>query len=83
MNRGTHGPVNKPDRDILSQFGQAARRRRKALGLSQERLAALADLHRTYIADVERGSRNLSLLSIMKICRAMRTTPSRLMKGLQ
>ena len=45
--------------------------RRGELSLSQEELAARAGLHRTYLADVERGSRNVSLLNIEKIARAL------------
>ena len=69
--------------DARALFGRAVKKRRLKLGLSQERLGELADLHRTYIADVERGARNLSLLSILKIAQALRTTPSRLMEGIQ
>jgi transcriptional regulator with XRE-family HTH domain len=42
-----------------------------AQGISQEALADLADLHRTYVGDVERGERNISLLNMAKIARAM------------
>ena len=41
------------------------------MGISQEELAGRADLHRTYIADIERGARNPSLLSIEKLARAL------------
>lgn len=57
--------------DIQSNFGAAVRARRKHLGISQEALAERAGLHRTYIADVERGARNLSLSSIEKLARAL------------
>jgi len=56
---------------ILIRFGQAVRRRRIELDLSQEKLAERADLHRTYIADIERGVRNVSLRSIEKLGRAI------------
>jgi len=56
---------------ILIRFGQAVRRRRIELDLSQENLAERADLHRTYIADIERGVRNVSLRSIEKLGRAL------------
>ena len=69
--------------DARVLFGRAVKKRRLKLGLSQERLGELAGLHRTYIADVERGARNLSLLSILKIAQALRTTPSRLMEGIR
>lgn len=69
--------------DARVLLGRAVRKRRLKLGLSQERLGEAADLHRTYIADVERGARNLSLLSILKISQALRTTPSRLLEGIR
>jgi len=47
------------------------RARRKHLGISQEELAERAGLHRTYVADVERGARNLSLGSIEKLAYAL------------
>src|ERR1022692_3145166 len=57
--------------DIQSHFGTAVRTRRKHLGISQEELAERAGLHRTYVADVERGARNLSLGSIEKLAHAL------------
>jgi len=63
-------------------FGERVRDLRKAQGISQEKLAELAELHRTYIAGVERGGRNVSLINILKLSRAIRTSPSELMKGL-
>lgn len=57
--------------NIQSRFGVAVKTRRKDLGYSQEELAERAGLHRTYVADVERGARNLSLLSIEKLALAL------------
>lgn len=54
------------------------RSRRRQLGLSQEALAERAELHRTYVCDVERGVRNLSLQSIEKLARALQTSVSSL-----
>jgi transcriptional regulator with XRE-family HTH domain len=49
------------------------------LGLSQEAFAEKADLHRTYIADIERGKRNVSLRNIEKIAGALNLSMSELM----
>ena len=57
--------------DMQSRFGAAVRARRKHLDYSQEELAERAGLHRTYVADVERGARNLSLASIEKLASAL------------
>ena len=52
-------------------FGQAVRKLRLAKGISQEKLAELAEIHRTYIGDVERGKRNIALLNMTRIARAL------------
>ncbi|HTL56806.1 MAG TPA: response regulator [Candidatus Limnocylindrales bacterium] len=57
--------------DVRKQFGAAVRAHRLRLGLSQETLAERAELHRTYVTDVERGARNLSLESISRLARAL------------
>jgi CheY-like chemotaxis protein len=57
--------------DLQLRFGNAVRSRRKHLGISQEELAGRAGLHRTYVADVERGARNLSLASIEKLAQGL------------
>jgi CheY-like chemotaxis protein len=57
--------------DLRTRFGTTVKARRKSLGISQERLAERAGLHRTYVADVERGARNLSLASIEKLAKAL------------
>lgn len=52
-------------------FGTSVRVWRNRLGISQEELAARAGLHRTYICDVERGARNVTLRSIEKLAQAL------------
>jgi two-component system response regulator len=57
--------------DVKKSFGTSVKTWRKRLGISQEELAERADLHRTYVSDVERGARNLSLESITRMARAL------------
>ena len=66
----TFAPMRKLD--LKSQLGTAIRSKRNDLGISQEELADRAGLHRTYISDIERGARNLSLESIDKLAKALR-----------
>jgi transcriptional regulator with XRE-family HTH domain len=60
---------------ILTQFGKGVREARKRRGISQERLAFDCGLHRTYVSSVERGERNISLLNIHRIARALKVQP--------
>ncbi|NES07995.1 MAG: helix-turn-helix transcriptional regulator [Okeania sp. SIO2F4] len=64
-------------------FGQQVRKLRQAKGLSQEKLAELAGLHRNYIGGIERGERNVALLNILRLARALEVTPSKLLEGIQ
>lgn len=57
--------------DIRKRFGSAVKKRRLELRISQEELAARAQLHRTYIGDIERGARNLSLENIAKVAKGL------------
>ncbi|HEU6449409.1 MAG TPA: response regulator [Verrucomicrobiae bacterium] len=57
--------------DVKKTFGSLVRARRNQLGISQEELAERADLHRTYVSDVERGSRNISLENIERLALAL------------
>ncbi|MEM8504168.1 MAG: helix-turn-helix transcriptional regulator [Cyanobacteria bacterium P01_D01_bin.1] len=65
--------------DILSEFGSEVKRRRIALGLSQEELAYFCELHRTYIGSIERGERNISLQNIVSISKALKCSPGELL----
>ena len=56
---------------IKEAFGHALKDIRIQSGLSQEELAEITDLHRTYISDCERGVRNASLVNIYKICKSL------------
>ena len=61
-------------------FGRRLRELRLKLGMSQEALADASGLHRTYVGSVERGERNVSLENVVRLARAIHTTPSNLLK---
>ena len=63
---------------VLTRFGLRVRELRLAAGLSQEQLAERAGLHRTYIGGIERGERNVAILNIVQLARALRVRPSEL-----
>lgn len=56
---------------ILKAFGSNARRLRLKRKLTQEQLAELSGLHPNYIGGIERGERNLSLVNIVRLTRAL------------
>lgn len=56
--------------DVKKEFGIVIRSKRTGLGLSQGTLAERAHLHRTYVTDIERGTRNLTLENISKLAGA-------------
>jgi len=66
--------------DIRERFGFAVKVRREELGLTQEDFAHNAGIHRTYLSDVERGTRNLSLINIELLARALSLPISELFK---
>ncbi len=68
-----------PKSALLIDFGAAVRSLRLARGLSQEELADLVGIHRTYIGDVERGERNIGLLNVGRIAVALQIPLSALM----
>jgi transcriptional regulator with XRE-family HTH domain len=59
-------------------FGERIRTLRQNRGLSQERLAELAGVHRTYLSSLERGERNVSLDNIYAIAQALGVSPAEL-----
>ncbi len=71
--------MNKDDKAFLQRLGDRIRERRLTMNLTQAALAEKSDLHRTFIGSVERGERNVALLSLRKIARALRTTPAELL----
>lgn len=56
---------------IQQHFGRTIKSIRLEKGISQEKLAELVELHRTYISDIERGERNVSLVNIWRIAEGL------------
>lgn len=57
--------------DIKIKFGLRLRELRKARNISQEELMVATGIHRTYLSEVERGIRNISIVNVEKIARAL------------
>ncbi|MFC1513463.1 helix-turn-helix domain-containing protein [candidate division KSB1 bacterium] len=57
--------------DINRKVGLRIREIRESLGISQEKLSFKADLHRTYIGQIERGEKNIGLRNLEKIAKAL------------
>jgi transcriptional regulator with XRE-family HTH domain len=64
-------------------LGERIRERREALGFSQEALAEHSGIHWTFLGQVERGRRNLSLHNLLKIAAGLSVDPADLVRGLQ
>lgn len=67
---------------VTAEFGRRVRARRQELGLSQEALADACGLHWTFVGQVERGQRNLTLHNIVKIARGLETDPGELVRSI-
>lgn len=65
------------------KFGARARTHREALGLSQMALADRIGLHFTFVSSVERGERNLSLASLLRLAEGLGVNPAVLVDGLR
>jgi transcriptional regulator with XRE-family HTH domain len=68
--------------DAAKLFGERVRANRQRLGISQETLAQLSEVHWTFIGQVERGVRNLSLHNIIKIAGGLDVDPAILVAGI-
>ena len=67
---------------ILVKFGKRIREVRVKRGLSQEALADIANVHRTYIGMVERAEKNITLLNIQKLAKALKIDIKELFDGI-
>lgn len=70
------------NRNDLRLLGTALRRQRLALGYTQQQLADICELHRTYISFVELGKRNPIYTNLLRLARGLKTTVSELTRGI-
>jgi transcriptional regulator with XRE-family HTH domain len=71
-----------PLSSATAEFGRRVRARRHELGLSQEALADQSGLHWTFVGQVERGRRNISLHNLLKVAAGLGIDPGELVRGL-
>ncbi|WP_338790504.1 helix-turn-helix transcriptional regulator [Pseudomonas sp. AE27] len=69
--------------DVGLAFGKALRERRKLAGLSQEQLAAEADIQRNYVSLIERGVNQPTITVIFKLAAALGCSPSALIADVE
>lgn len=74
-------PRTNPAPRLQKAFGEAVRARRRELGLSQEELGFEAELHRTYVSQLERGLKSPSLATIEQLAQVLKTKPSDLIRA--
>ena len=75
--------TKQPISDAAGTLGERVRARRLELGKSQEKLAADSGLHWTFLGQVERGQRNVSLHNILKLAEMLDIDPAELVRGLK
>lgn len=68
--------------DFNKELGKRIRQRRKQIGLSQEDLALMADIDRSYVGGIERADRNVSFTVLCKLCLALRCDIAALTVGI-
>ena len=66
---------------MFGSLGKALRKRRMGLGVSQEEFADLCGLDRTYVGGIERGERNVSLVNLEKLAKALKIPLSELFRS--
>lgn len=69
------------EEEILVKFGERVKSLRRSRGMSQEQLAELAGVHRTYIGMIERAEKNITLVNIQKIARAFGISVADIFRG--
>lgn len=66
--------------NLIRGISLTVRKRREQLDMSQSALGQASGLHRSYIGDLERGARNISVINLSRIAAALKLTPHRLLK---
>jgi transcriptional regulator with XRE-family HTH domain len=69
------------EEEILRELGNRIRTQRKCIGLTQEQLALVADVDRSYYGAVERGERNITFTVLCRLCLALRCDVASLTRG--
>ena len=77
MRKSSTKPLQRDD--VLRRFGRAVQRCRADSKLTQEQLAELMDVHVTYVSQIERGLKNITLLNIHRLARAVDSSPAELL----
>lgn len=72
--------TNKNDDLFLHLLGQIIARRRIGAGLTQDELAEKSGVHRTYLSDIERGTRNITLLTLNKLASSLNLSSAQLVE---
>lgn len=75
-------PTQRQRASVTVELGKRVRSFRLERGMSQERLAELAKIHRTYVGSLERGERNVALINIVRLAMALEVDPAQLVSGL-
>ena len=65
---------------VNSKLGKVISSLRRSAGLSQEELAERASIHRTYVSQMERGLKSPTIAMLLKLSKALKTTPSKIMQ---
>ncbi len=71
------------DKYIKTKFGLTVRKLRLSKNISQEKFAEIVGLHRTYISEVERGTRNVALINIVRIAEGLEIKTSELFREME
>jgi transcriptional regulator with XRE-family HTH domain len=79
MSRKSGTSWNTKDSQLLQEIGNNIRNIRKECGYSQEEFADIAGFGRSYVTEIETGKRNISMLNLIKIIRALNVDPNKIL----